>query len=383
MYMPAFIRSRYAQLTTQQKRLASLISTVICTLLIIVGCQALSNKKKPYDPIFIRHDHEIIVPDNSPLQQHLVIAAVGVSNCPHMLTFPGMIEANPNQTISILPPATGRIIHLYTHLGDFVKPDQPLLEMGSPDMAQAYADQEKAQSAMNLITAALARAVKDYQAGGISQADLQATQNTYAQAAAELKRANERLVIMDNSSNRLTIRAPLAGQVSQLNYAQGAYVNDLLNPILIINNIKSLYVSVAIPENYIRYVTIGQKARLTTAAYPEESIESKVSFINPLLDPNTRRIHVYLLIDNLLDKYLPNMFATAHIAVQQPNQPIIPLSAVVMNNDSTSVYLETSPWHFIRRQVLLGNEEQEHVHISHGLKPGDRIVVSGGVFIND
>ena len=64
-------------------------------------------------------------------------------------------------------------------------------------------------------------------------------------------------------------------------------------------------------------------------------------------------------------------------------QIIVPLSAVLMNNDTTSIYVETAPWTFESRAVELGTEENNAVHIISGLKAGERVVVSGGILVND
>jgi len=54
-----------------------------------------------------------------------------------------------------------------------------------------------------------------------------------------------------------------------------------------------------------------------------------------------------------------------------------------MNNDSTIVYVEVQPWTFVKRPVTPGYGEGEGTRIDQGLEPGDRIVVKGGVLLND
>jgi cobalt-zinc-cadmium efflux system membrane fusion protein len=54
-----------------------------------------------------------------------------------------------------------------------------------------------------------------------------------------------------------------------------------------------------------------------------------------------------------------------------------------MNNDSTTVLVEVAPWAFERRQVDLGLDEGSAVRILSGLKPGERVVIKGGVLLGD
>lgn len=77
------------------------------------------------------------------------------------------------------------------------------------------------------------------------------------------------------------------------------------------------------------------------------------------------------------------MFATVNTEIPQDKQPIVPLSALLMYNDTTSVFIETAPWTFTQRTIILGPEDKEHVRVRSGLKPGDRIVSAGGILIND
>ena len=54
-----------------------------------------------------------------------------------------------------------------------------------------------------------------------------------------------------------------------------------------------------------------------------------------------------------------------------------------MHNDTTALFVETTPWTFERREVELGAEDRGAVRILSGLNSGDRIVSSGGVLMND
>jgi len=54
-----------------------------------------------------------------------------------------------------------------------------------------------------------------------------------------------------------------------------------------------------------------------------------------------------------------------------------------MNNDSLSVFVEVRPWVFQRRAVKIGDETDSNARVLSGVKPGDRIVVRGGVLLND
>jgi cobalt-zinc-cadmium efflux system membrane fusion protein len=77
------------------------------------------------------------------------------------------------------------------------------------------------------------------------------------------------------------------------------------------------------------------------------------------------------------------MFAT--VTLSGPSQPrtVLPTSALLINNDRTSVFVAVAPWTFERRAVETQMEEGASVAIRSGLKAGEQVVVKGGILLND
>jgi cobalt-zinc-cadmium efflux system membrane fusion protein len=62
---------------------------------------------------------------------------------------------------------------------------------------------------------------------------------------------------------------------------------------------------------------------------------------------------------------------------------VLPSSALLMNNDRTSVFVATAPWTFERRDVDTRLEDGSLVVIRSGVQAGDSVVVKGGILLND
>jgi cobalt-zinc-cadmium efflux system membrane fusion protein len=77
------------------------------------------------------------------------------------------------------------------------------------------------------------------------------------------------------------------------------------------------------------------------------------------------------------------MFANVTFFVPTQTVPIIPTSALVLKKDANRVFLEVAPWVFRARTVKPGFQQGDQTVIEDGLKAGDRIVVKGGVLLND
>jgi len=299
------------------------------------------------------------------------------------------VEANPAQVVNVLAPLTGRLVALKVGLGDQVRRGDVLLEIASPDLDQARSDVEKAVDALDLAKRALERTRGVMDAGANAVKDLEAAQSAYNQALAEDVRAHERLKTLlgdarlGSKSRLLELRAPGAGVVTALNVAAGGFINDTTATLLTLSRLDRVWVTAQVPEHQIGAIAKGQAVDIALDAYPGQVWHGRVSLVSPVLEPDTRRAKVRMEFANADGRLKPNMFATASFAVQQAAPVTVPTSALLMNNDTTTVMVETAPWVFTRRTVELGREDGETVRILSGLKAGERVVTRGGVLLND
>ncbi|QNJ99842.1 efflux RND transporter periplasmic adaptor subunit [Dyella telluris] len=334
-------------------------------------------------------DHGVLrVPDASPLRKALVIAPVEMRVAPHERVFPATVESDPVHTANVVAPLAGRITELKVGLGDHVERNQLLAVIESGDMAQANADVAKASDAMVLAKKGLERARDVQQAGGNALKDLEAAQSTYNQAQAEMDRAQTRLQSLNagasaGSARSIRIASPVSGYVTALAAAPGTYINDTTTPLMTIADLQSVWITANVPEADVGGIAKGQDVAATLSAYPDQVFHGQVSFVSQVLQADTRRDMVRAVFANADGRLKPNMFARASIAVPQPAQVFVPDSALLMNNDNTTVFVEVSPWSFERRTVELSYDETAGARVLKGLKAGDRVVVKGGILLND
>lgn len=337
----------------------------------------------------MRHGDALFVPENSPLRSRLSVAPVAQQDGAADISLPATVEADPANVVNVLPPLTGKLVTLQVRLGDSVKRGQVLATISSADFAQAVSDARKARDAMDLAQMTLARARGVNEAGSNAAKDVEAAQSAMVQQAAELQRSESRLASLGagtattRTAGLLTVTSPLNGTVTALNVAAGAVANDATAPLMTVTNLDHLWVTVNVPEDLLGVVAAGQQAAVTLAAYPGQTLHGKVAFVSTVLDADTRRAKARIAFANPNGQLKPNMYATARVALAPSPQPQVPSAALLMNNDSVSVFVETAPWTFTRRVVELGRENADQVRVRKGLAAGERVVVSGGVLLND
>ncbi|AIY42414.1 putative Co/Zn/Cd efflux system membrane fusion protein [Collimonas arenae] len=381
----------------QRKPLAILvIGALIIAGIAIAGCDrqgkaAAAEANAAATPNFIRQGDRITIPQRSPLRSRLAVQAVASLDAVHALELPAQVEADPAHTTNILPPVAGKVLELKVGLGDHVHKGQLLLIMTSGDFAQATSDLQKARDALQLAKHIVERQRGVQQAGAGAAKDLEQAESTYTQAQAEFSRADTRLKSLsangataaDSGGQRLNLVAPTSGSITALSVSAGQSANDPNAALMTIANLENLWITANVPENMLSSVKKGQAVNIRLPAYPGEQFHGTVSFISDILQPDTRRALVRIAVSNADGKFKPNMFANASFAVAQAAQPVVPTSALLMNNDNTTVFVEVAPWTFVRRTVETGFEENGSARIQNGLNIGDRVVTKGGVLLND
>jgi len=340
-------------------------------------------------PDLVREGSQIVIPEGSPLRSKLTIATVAKKEIQRTLDLPAMVEADPTRTVKVLPPLAGRLIDLKIQLGERVERGQELAVIDSSDLAQAYADEDKARAAVKMTKQTLDRTLALEKFSGAAVKDRQQAENDYAQAEAEFERAQSRLRAIGVSADpkaegrKLSLKAPVSGSVIDLQVARGAFLNDPTAAIMTIANLDEIWVTANVPEKDTALVAQGQAVDVVFTAYPGEVFKGRILFVSDILDPDTRRTKVRIVFQNPDMRLKPNMFAKA--TFRTPNQmgPIVPTTAVVLRNEVDQVFVETAPWTFEARPVEIGFQQGDQAVVAHGLQAGERVVVKGAVLLND
>ncbi|HXI49843.1 MAG TPA: efflux RND transporter periplasmic adaptor subunit [Steroidobacteraceae bacterium] len=348
------------------------------------------NAKSAAGPeLVVRQGDKLLVPEGSALRARLSVMPVSLQPVSPKLLLPAVVESDPARTAAVLTPLSGRLIALKVGLGDRVVRGQVLAVIDSPDLAQAYNDNDKAADASRLTEKNLGRQEAQNKLGVASDRDLDQAKSDYAQSLAEYTRTRARLKVLGASletkpaARVLTVTAPVSGSVTALSVAPGNMINDPTQPLMTIADLSTIWVTALVPEKDIAAVSKNQDAQVTAAAYPDQVRKGKVSFVSDVIDPDSRRGKIRIALANADYALKPNMFATATLAGSERSLIVLPSSALLMNNDRTSVFVATAPWTFERRVVEAQLEEGSSVAIRSGLNAGEQVLVKGGILLND
>jgi len=331
----------------------------------------------------------IFIPEGSALRARVAVQPAAAQPVSPQLLTPGIVESDPAVTAVVLAPLAGRVEELPVELGQRVTRGQVVAVLDSPDLGQANDDNVKALDALALATKNLERQQQQIKIGVISDRDLDQARSDHAQAQAEATRTQARLVALGaaagdaSHSARLVVRAPVAGSVTGLNVARGNMLNDPTQPVMTIADLSTVWVTALVAEKDLGSVKVGQDAQVRLSAYPDRVLRGRVTSVSDVIEPDSRRDKVRIALPNPDYALRPNMFATVTLLGPNNSQVIVPTSALLMNNDRTSVFVATAPWTFTRRVVDMRLGEGSTAVILTGVAAGEQVVVKGGILLND
>jgi cobalt-zinc-cadmium efflux system membrane fusion protein len=148
-------------------------------------------------------------------------------------------------------------------------------------------------------------------------------------------------------------------------------------------DLSTVWVTAWVPEKDVSLVAKNQDAEVTLSAYPGRVLHGKVLFISDVIEPDSRRDKLRIAFPNTDVSLKPNMFASVTLLGAKDDRVIVPTSALLMNNDRTTVFVATAPWTFERRTVDAQLEEGPTVALGSGVKDGEQVVTRGGILLND
>ncbi len=342
----------------------------------------------------------IEIPADSPKLKQIQIAEVKLASMPtDEFTAPGKVEANPNRVSKVLLPVPGRVAEVMVRFGDAVKKNDPVLTIESPEAdasasaaMQAEAQVTDAQATLNKAQQDFERVSELFKGDAIAKKEVVAAETTLAQAKTAVRQAQTALqqaaarlelfgLRPGSFRQRIVVRAPLSGKVTEITVVAGEFRNDLSAPLLTIADLSSVWISAEVPESSIRLVKPGEIFDVSLSAYPGEVFHSRVARMADAVDPQTRTLKVWAELSNPGGKLRPEMFGEVRHIESYHQVPAVPARSVIQTQGKTIVFRETAPGRFEQTTVEVGRRSGEMLPIIQGLNAGDRVVVDGAMLL--
>lgn len=195
-------------------------------------------------------------------------------------------------------------------------------------------------------------------------------------AVAQLETAKANLALAKSELSKASITAPFAGNLGIRKVNQGGYIQPGQELIELVQ-LNPLYVDFSIPETTLTAISKGTTVDVLVSAVSQETIQAKVTAIEPLVNANTRSVAVRALINNDDKKLRPGLFAKVLLPLKTAEDILwLPEKAIFLNAGKTWVVVNNDG-KSKRKQVSIISYQNGKVAIEKGIAADDEVVVAG------
>lgn len=239
------------------------------------------------------------------------------------------------------------------------------------------------------------------------KADIEASQAKFSQAQASLDYAKANTASKSAYQQSLAaLKSSVAAAQASLRSAQARRADTVLispldgfvtgryidvggmaapgQPIIAVQFMKQVWVTISVPEEINSRVHIGQQARVAVDAMPGKTFIGSIIQVNPSADPASRQFMARVILDNAQNLFRPGMFARVSIETERaPKAVAVPREAIQSDREGDFVIVVDKDKVAHKTPIVKGLDGGDFVAVLEGVKPGDKVVTMSAFPIKD
>ncbi|WP_315830831.1 efflux RND transporter periplasmic adaptor subunit [Bradyrhizobium prioriisuperbiae] len=318
-------------------------------------------------------------------------AGVGPATIAKRLVVPGTIVPSANRIAHVSVKLSGTVAELRKNIGNDVVKDEVIAVLESREVADAKSEYLAARLTDELQRELFVRDKMLWDSRVSTEQQFLRSRTTAAQTDMRLNIARQKLLALglqdseivalpkapEASLRRQDVRAPISGRLVERKVELGTAVgrDSLETELFVVVDLSRVWVELSVASADLPSIKEGQPVRISARGL-SETVTGKIIFVSPLVDKDTRTARVVAEIPNTDARWRPGSFVTAAIALNERDAAVVaPISAIQKLDGRPIVFVRTKDG-FEKRDVVLGQREDETVEIVSGLMPGDTIAVT-------
>ncbi len=377
-------------MNTTALRRPSLITLVLCCALALTACKkaTVQEATKPENDVM-----RVFAPES--LRSQIQVSEVQSQDLSDTLRVAGQIDFDEQALTRIGASVTGRVTQIQATLGQVVNKGDTLALINSSELSGSQLAYLKARSEKELHRRTVERAKTLFDADIISAAELQRRESEYEIASAETRAAQDQLRVLGVSPKSIerlgntgtidsvaSVMATIKGVVVERKIAAGQVVQPS-DVLFAVADLSRVWAVAQVPEQQVGQVKVGQSVSIEVPALGHEKLEGKLIYVGQTVNPESRTVLVRTELDNKSGRLKPSMLASMLIESAPVKRLVVPITAVVRQEDTDHVFVELSANNFQLTAVKLAAEQNGQRVVLEGLKPGMRIVSDGAFHLNN
>jgi RND family efflux transporter MFP subunit len=305
--------------------------------------------------------------------------------------FPIVVESVgrlvPNREVTLSAEIGGIIESYKADVGDSVIAEQALLNIDQTDyllaLKEAEASLAVARAGLEALENAFERSKSLLPQKVITEEAFEKIEAECRSARASVARSEVLVEISTERLNKTKIKAPFDGLISARMIETGQTVGageDLMT----LSDLNPMRVKVYLTEADYADLDPDDPVSISIDAYPGSVLIGNIDRIGIKADARTNTFDIEILVDNPDLILKAGMTARARITTSVIHDAIlIPQSTVLYRQEVMEVFVADRSQRAEARQVLLGRSKGSMVRVLSGLNPGDRLVITGGQYLEN
>ncbi|MEP5612375.1 MAG: efflux RND transporter periplasmic adaptor subunit, partial [Cyclobacteriaceae bacterium] len=191
----------------------------------------------------------------------------------------------------------------------------------------------------------------------------------------------EQILSQEEPITTFSILAESTGYVKEKMVNSGDYLKQGAS-LYTVSNLSRVWVLFDAYEADLQWIRVGNQTDFTVASIPGKPFAGEVTYIDPIINPNTRVAKVRVELDNEGNTLKPEMFVNGIVETQASasSELTVPKSAVMWTGKRSVVYVKSvtdQGVSFRMREIALGSAYGDSYAVIDGLSDGDEIAVNG------
>ncbi len=309
----------------------------------------------------------------------VTVTATEAKEVSWMYELTGVGTVTPVQGTDLTSELAGKVVAIEFESGARVDEGELLIQL---DTTSEVAQLESLTPQLRQAKSDLDRARELIEGNAISE-------ETYEESIAEVDRLQADIKEQQAVIARKKIVAPFAGTLGIRMVSLGQYISPG-DAVATLQQIEPIFVDFDLPERNVSDVEVGLGVRVSTAAYPDETLEGEIAAITPLIEEATRSFTVRAELPNTDRKLKPGMFADVVVELPQQRRIVtVPQTAVAFNAYGSSLFViepdeqDSEQQRAKRTFVRTGERRGLDIEIVDGVEAGQQVVTSGQLKLSD
>jgi cobalt-zinc-cadmium efflux system membrane fusion protein len=363
---------------------------LLISLLLITGCK----KSQPSGATQTAQDPNLVMANEALLAQ-IKISVVSQGDVSDILRVAGQIDYDEQALTRIGASVTGRVTQINAQLGNEVKKGDTLALINSSELSNSQLAYLKARSEKEFHRRTVQRAKTLFEADVISAAELQRRESEYEVASAQTRAAQDQLRVLGVNLKAMeelattgaidsvaSVMATIKGVVVERKVTTGQVVQPA-DVLFTVADLSRVWAVAQVPEQQVAQVKVGQSVRIEVPALENEKLIGKLIYVGQTVNPESRTVLVRTELDNTSGRLKPSMLASMLIESTPTKRVVVPITAIVREQDADYVFIEEKPGSFRLKPVRLSSEHNGQRVVLDGLSQGTRIVSDGAFHLNN